>query len=972
MLRARSGRGDGRFDWTLARVRPSMDDERAGPHGSPLEAATARGPTTLDAPPTAPAPKPDFGPDFGPDVAADSAAPLERIGRYVVFARLGRGAMGEVYGAFDPQLGRRLAVKLLLEGVAESEEMRARLVREAQTMARLNHPNVVSVYDVGVSGERVFMAMELVEGTTLRKWQKGAHDWRARVRMYSAAGRGLAAAHAAGIVHRDFKPDNVLVNERGEVKVTDFGIAHGRPSTEHAPPPSSGELPDVTSSGPMSIGPSSSGQLPEVPLTEVGTMLGTPGYMAPEQYAGAPTDPRTDQFCFCIALYEALYGEKPFDDSTFDAQMTAVCRGRVRPARRRTGVPARVRAALLRGLSVEPSARYPSMDALLADLRRDRRRTVWVAAGVAAALAIAAGSAVGVREGAAAREAQMCGGGRALAQEAWSRDVQDAARSAFARSGLRYADEAWSKAHTGIDAYVDRWAAAHRDACEATRIRGGQTDAAMQLRMTCLEQRRRALGALARHLADADAEVVAKAAQAAYSLPDVDDCADVTALTSVTPLPAAADARAAIDSVRRELGEVEALAPFGHVDVLVPRARALADRARSTSYAPVEAETQMELGALLHVAGDAAAVDAYKGAILAAERGRDDDVKVGAEAALAHLLANRHRIDEANDWLALARATATHADRRLEARLGKVEGWVLFEQDRYKEANEAFKRALPVYAEAYPRAPERALVMSGAATVAMLAGEPTRAFELSAASDALAVGLYGEGSSFRAGILSNRAAMLLEGTRYDEALKAADAALAVSGDLPPTQNRVMMAHFNRVEALLGLDRVADARAELDADLAALGAAGLDTAREDYGRRWRRLQAKVLVMGGEPAKARPIALELLAASRGTDDEDDSVAEATYGELLLRTGAPRDALAPLRASLALYAKEGTATPARLEEIADAKLLVAEALAAAGDAEGARATLTEVVAVDLPGRRGDELKALRAQLDGATATR
>jgi tetratricopeptide (TPR) repeat protein len=948
---------DDRRDAETAHGARTIDESARAREARRASGTRAVGADPNDAPPTARAPAPSFD--------AEGAELLERIGRYLVFAKLGRGAMGEVFAAFDPQLGRRVAVKLLLEGIAGSEEMRQRLVREAQTMARLNHPNVVGVYDVGVSGERVFMAMELVEGTTLRKWQKGAHDWRARVRIYAAAGEGLAAAHAAGIVHRDFKPDNVLVNERGEPKVTDFGIAHGRPSPENPAPAPASER------GPIPP-PPSSGSLVDAPLTEVGTMLGTPGYMAPEQYAGAPTDPRTDQFCFCIALYESLYGEKPFDDSSFDAQMAAVCEGRVRPLRRRSRVPARVRAALLRGLSAEPSARYPSMAALLADLRRDRRRVVWTAAGIAATLALAVGTAVGVREGAAARDAKMCGGGRALVEEAWSPDLQASARAAFARSGLRYADEAWSKARAGIDGYVDRWAAAHRDACEATRVRGAQTDAAMQLRMTCLEQRRRALGALARHLADADGEVVAKAAQAAYSLPDVEGCGDVTALTSITPLPAAADARAAIDGVRRELSEVQALEPFGHVDALVPRARALEARARDTGYAPVEAETEMELGVLLHVAGDAAAVGAYKDAILAAERARDDDVRVAAEAALAHLLANRHRIDEANDWLALARAAATHADRRLEGRLAKVEGWVFFEQDRYKEANEAFKRALPVYADAYPRAPERALLMSGAATVAMLAGERDRAFELSAESDALAVGLFGEGSSFRGGVLSNRAAMLLEGARYEDALKAADAALAVSGDLPASQNRVMMAHFNRVQALLGLERVEEARAELDAELGVLGAAGIDMARDDYGRRWRRLQAKVLVMAGEPVKARPIVLELIATSQEADGEDDSVAEATYGECLLHTGAAREAVAPLRASLALYAKEGTETPARDEEVADAKLLLAEALLASGDVEAAKGMLGQVVAANLPSRRAAELKSLRAQLDGPTAAR
>jgi tetratricopeptide (TPR) repeat protein len=900
-----------------------------------------------------------------------SSEPIERIGRYLVFARLGRGAMGEVYAAFDPELGRRVAVKLLREGVAESEEMRARLIREAQTMARLTHPNVVAVYDVGVSNGRVFITMELSEGTTLRKWQTGERDWRERVRVYVAAGRGLAAAHAAGIVHRDFKPDNVLVGDDGSVKVTDFGIAHGRQS-----PTVTGPTGPITGPVVLPPAPSSGRSLVDAELTEVGTMLGTPGYMAPEQYAGEATDPRTDQFCFCIALYESLFGEKPFEDASFESQMAAVCDGRVRSLKRRTRVPQRLLRILLRGLSREPSARYASMDALLAELQRDRRRTVGIALGVASVLVVAIGAAVGVRASAAARDAQVCSGGRPLAEEIWNPGIEESIHAAFRRSGLRYADEAWTKAHVGIDAYVARWVSAHHEACEATRVRGVQTDAAMQLRMTCLEQRRRALGALARHLAEPDAEVIAKAAQAAYSLPDVDDCADVTALTSVAPLPAAADARAVIDDLGRELSELRALEPFGQVDVLVPRARTLRERAQATGYAPLEADTDMELGTLLRLAGDAKAVDVYKEAIVAAERGRADDVKVMAESSLAHLLANRHRFDESGDWLALARATVSHADRRLEAHLLKVEGWLLFEQDRFAESNEVFKRALPAYAEFFPRLPDYALAMSGAATVAMLAGEPERAMKLSADADALAIGLYGEGSTFRAGILSNRAAVLLEAARYEDALAATDAALVVSADLPATQDRVMNVHFNRVEALLGLARLDDARATLDAEVKVLGAAGLDTAREDYGRHWRRLQAKVLVMAGEPEKALPILAELLPAKGAPEDEDaeaDSVTQATLAEALLRTNEPRLAVAHARAALAADLAEKISTPARLEEIADERLLLAEALEASGGSPvEARQAFDDIAVKDLPARRAPELRASRARLEGATAKR
>jgi tetratricopeptide (TPR) repeat protein len=380
------------------------------------------------------------------------------------------------------------------------------------------------------------------------------------------------------------------------------------------------------------------------------------------------------------------------------------------------------------------------------------------------------------------------------------------------------------------------------------------------------------------------------------------------------------------------------------------------------------------------VAGDPLAVDTYKEAILAAERGRADDVKVAAEAALAHLLANRRRFDESREWLALGRATAAHADHRLEARLWKVEGWLEYEQDHFDRSNEAFKHALPAYAEFFPRSPDYALTMSGAAMVALMAGDAPRATELSAASDALAIGLFGEGSAFRAGILSNRAALLLEGARYEEALAASDAALALASGLPATQNRVMMAHFNRVEALLGLARIDEARADLETETRILGAAGMDTLREDYGRKWRRLRAKLFVLAGEHAAALPILRELIpdrrrgtapsgaspAASDEDDDVDDSVSQSLFGEAELGLHAPREAIPHLRAAVAIMAREKLATPARLEEVAVANLLLGEALIdAGGDRAEARRALDAVSAANLVPQRRGELDVYRARL-------
>jgi serine/threonine protein kinase len=285
------------------------------------------------------------------------------LGRYALVERLGAGAMGVVYRADDVGLGRQVALKLLHR---PDDALTDRLVREARSMAQVNHPNVVAVYDVGVADGLTYIAMELVPGTSLRFWQQQLHTVAEIVEAYIAAGRGLAAAHAAGIVHRDFKPDNCLVGRDGRIRVTDFGLAAARLGDSPRPV--------------------------DLELTASGSVLGTPAYMAPEQFTGGNVDPRTDQFNFCVALYEALYGARPFEGKTFDELADSVCAGRVRPAPPGSRVSGALRAIVLRGLSVRPGNRFPAMDHLLAELGRDRarpwRRTAITAVAVAAALGL--------------------------------------------------------------------------------------------------------------------------------------------------------------------------------------------------------------------------------------------------------------------------------------------------------------------------------------------------------------------------------------------------------------------------------------------------------------------------------------------------------------------------------------------------------------------------------------------------------
>jgi predicted Ser/Thr protein kinase len=301
------------------------------------------------------------------------------IGRYALIEKLGAGAMGVVWRATDPKLGREVALKLLRLPDASLIE---RLVREARSMAQVSHPNVVTVFEVGEAGSQSFIAMELVEGKSLRAWQTGERRTVPEIiEHYVAAGRGLAAAHARGIIHRDFKPDNVLVGRDGRVRVTDFGLAAAKP----------GE------SGSLAIRP-----IADVNLTTSGSVLGTPAYMAPEQFTGGNVDPRTDQFNFCVALYEALYGERPFEGKTFEELGTSVSDGKIKLPPAGTAVSGALRDLVVRGLSVAPGDRYPNMDALIVELGRDRarpwRRTAIGALVVGAVLAVALGADLEIRQ----------------------------------------------------------------------------------------------------------------------------------------------------------------------------------------------------------------------------------------------------------------------------------------------------------------------------------------------------------------------------------------------------------------------------------------------------------------------------------------------------------------------------------------------------------------------------------------------
>ena len=367
--------------------------------------------------------------DAGPLPASEpadgsSATGLTTLGRFALIERLGEGGMGVVHAAYDPKLDRRVALKLLRPG-RDGGLARERLLREARALARLAHPNVVPIHDVGVIDGQVFLVMEYVPGEDLASWVvSGERSWEDIVATYRSAGAGLAAAHAAGMIHRDFKPANVRIGRDGRVRVLDFGLARARDvsvrdakaSDARAEPvapapcevpaersvtvqsaelsatlplqPTTGLEATVASTGEMNASSRQGADRLSDSLTEFGAILGTPAYMAPEQYTGAEVGPAADQFSFCVALYEALYGHRPFAGDTLAAVQAEIAAGQVRQPTGERSVPDWVLDVLHRGLRCEPSERYPSMRELLSqfdsdiarDMRVTRRAVVWTLA----------------------------------------------------------------------------------------------------------------------------------------------------------------------------------------------------------------------------------------------------------------------------------------------------------------------------------------------------------------------------------------------------------------------------------------------------------------------------------------------------------------------------------------------------------------------------------------------------------------
>jgi eukaryotic-like serine/threonine-protein kinase len=644
------------------------------------------------------------GPDLGdatliePQLVTSSEPELPaRIERFVVLRRLGVGGMGVVLAAYDPDLDRKVALKLLKPELRlySGSSGEARLVREAQAMARLSHPNVLPVYDVGTFEGQVFLAIELVEGETLAAWlARSPRTWREIRSMFLAAGEGLAAAHAAGILHRDFKPANVLVGTDGRVRVADFGIA--RPLDSRSEP--------VTTESGRNLRLASALASANLRLTGHGAVVGTPSYLAPELVRGQEGTEQADQFSFAVALWEALFGVLPFGEGPPRELAKRIESAPPTVGEREGAVPAWLRRIVERGLAADPAARYPSLRAMLDDLAidrsaRHRRRLLAAGGGLLAVLA-----AVGTWQLQRSRT-DLCSGASERLGSAWDRAAKGRVQAALMATGKPYAAAAVAGVSRALDGYANSWRAGFREACEATRLRGEQSEELLDLRMRCLERRRRELSELVTQLASAAPAVLERAVQAAASLPPVSECEDAASLAAPVPPPRDAAVRAQVEAVGNQLALAKSLEVTGQYEAALKVASATVAAAEQTSYAPTIAEALRQREVLEEFSGDPEAAEATAfQAIAAATRGRHDRVAAQAWADLVWIVGYRQqRYEQAERYALQARAALDRlgGDELLGAELDRFLSGLYTRQGDYARGLQHGQAALTVLERTY-------------------------------------------------------------------------------------------------------------------------------------------------------------------------------------------------------------------------------------------------------------------------------
>ncbi|MGV3622252.1 MAG: tetratricopeptide repeat protein, partial [Archangium sp.] len=653
------------------------------------------------------------------------------VGRYELSRFVGAGAMGMVFEAQDPALHRRVALKVMRSST--SQRAQELLQREAQVMAKLSHRHVATVFDAGVHETRSWVAMEFIEGRTLRGWlAEGTHGPRAILERLLEAGRGLEAAHAAGVIHRDFKPDNVLIDARdgGRAVVTDFGLSLASR--------------EVSQSG--------------------RALVGTPAYMAPEQRAGV-ADARSDQFSFAVTAVEAFTGQRG------EADMN------VTQAR----VPRALRAPLTRALKSDPSARWPDMTALLAAMTPARRESRVLAG--AAALAVTGLAAVGSLSW---RRAHVCDDAGIGVTAIWTPAARENITSTFLATKVPFAPVAAAGLTAELDRWVDHWRGHAVDACEDTELRREQSGESMDLRRACLDARLQEFSSLLSALSTADAEVVKHADQIVARLSPLSACDDVKALRAPIPLPASPTQAARITGLRDALSNASGLRVTSQFKEARAALATIEADALDAGYRPLEADVLVQLGMLdAELEQFDSAEDRLHRALVAAQAG--GHTRAAAQAWIALTLLEgiqRGHPAEAHRSAELASAASERLGKpaALEGAISTNLGTVLAREGRHEEARAAYERSLQLARDDDAESHTIAQALNAIGAQERHLRNPDAALKRHQEALALITRDYSATHPSVAPIMKNIGNVHLEAGRFDEALEWYGKTIAVQTD----------------------------------------------------------------------------------------------------------------------------------------------------------------------------------------------
>ncbi len=827
---------------------------------------------------------------------ARGLAPGDRIDRYLVLGRLGRGGMGEVLRAYDPSLKRELAVKVVRVAGVAADEARARLLREAQALARLTHPNVITVHDVGTRGDEVFVAMELVEGATLRRWLDERPTPEQVLTTFLAAGEGLAAAHDVGLVHRDFKPENVMVGADGRVRVLDFGLARDA---------SAAELAGEAGAGPEVIVSST--------LTATGAWMGTPRYMAPEQWRREPADARSDQFSFCVALYEALYHAPPFAGATVEEAVQQALAGRLAPVPADAWGGDRLLQIIARGLAAAPAARHPSMRALLGALalvlpsRQARRRTL------AAGAALAGAALVGLVAWQLIQPAHAdpCANAAARVDGTWSPALRRQIEATFATAGL---PGAAAPLLTGpLDRRADELRERYNATCKAARVAGTESATLMDLRMRCLERRLGELGAFVEQVAQTrERQALYGSITHVADLPPTSACDDGDALARLVPPPDDPRVRARVAELE---GKIDAWRGRRHLageGALLDELAAAWPEIEATGHAPLQGQAMLLRGALLLDAGkQAEAAETLVQASVVAARAKDDHTLARLWTELLDVDSHRAARAEALalEPVALAAIERIGGAPELTTSVDQSMGWVLRELARHDEARLRYEAAIARLAPAGDST-ELAQLWNGLGVVAKEQGRYEDARSAYEQAIAMATRVVGDANPLTATFVNNLAVTLQYLGKPDEALASFERVHEIYRQaLPPDHpdQALPLANMCGIHAERG--QIAEARGR--------GAEAIAIWTRAYGPRHRNVIYMSLQLATLDWKERKLeqalasmqqAIAILEEVEGADSLACAMPRRDLAELLLEMGRPADAVVHSGAALAIYTAKG----------------------------------------------------------------